>query len=446
MRLYFTSPVLISAMTDAATPIVRDTLIAVRAPEGMPFILLDDGRPAEPYNEWLRSLPTLGAPSPATWTAYARDLVAFLRFCSTSGADPLRPRKADIGAYYAERRLGPSEKRQKASSWTRGVHALQSFYQWAYALDLVDQVPFFYRESRPNRFRRTGARNLAVEKTRRPTAVTWLAGDQVLFFLDVGLGGLLPDGAPDPSFRGFFVSRNVAFAELLVSAGLRCQEANSLLTCEIPTVPARSRAPVELLVPEGVSKGGVEHTTLLALRALRTLRSYRTIERSVLPADELASDRALLVENLDRDTCRVGGSARSTGSLSVRDRLVLRDASGRSPLTFLKADGGPMTTNAWNKVFARATARCKSFNPYFPKVSPHTLRHTFAVHTLRRLLDHAGPRTEGPPRDRVGYDPLLVLRDFMGHASVTTTEKYLQLQDRSRLLMSEELWEQHDLL
>ena len=49
-------------------------------------------------------------------------------------------------------------------------------------------------------------------------------------------------------------------------------------------------------------------------------------------------------------------------------------------------------------------------NQYVPaSVSPHTLRHSKAVHLLRSGV------------------PLIYIRDFLGHASVTTTEVYLRV-------------------
>lgn len=48
------------------------------------------------------------------------------------------------------------------------------------------------------------------------------------------------------------------------------------------------------------------------------------------------------------------------------------------------------------------------------KVTPHMLRHTYATHTLYELR-----------LKRISIDPLLYLRDRLGHSSIQTTEKYL---------------------
>jgi len=50
------------------------------------------------------------------------------------------------------------------------------------------------------------------------------------------------------------------------------------------------------------------------------------------------------------------------------------------------------------------------------KVTPHILRHTYATHTLYGLRERQSR-----------FDPLLYVRDRLGHSSVSTTEKYLHL-------------------
>jgi hypothetical protein len=64
-------------------------------PERMPVLvdddlLFEDGpgapRPSVAVNQWLRELPASGAPSPATWEAYARAVKEWIEFLGLHGS------------------------------------------------------------------------------------------------------------------------------------------------------------------------------------------------------------------------------------------------------------------------------------------------------------------------------------------------------------------------
>jgi integrase len=116
--------------------------------------------------------------------------------------------------------------------------------------------------------------------------------------------------------------------------------------------------------------------------------------------------------------------------------------TGGSCLLALKGGGGPFT--AWATVFERTADRIRArFEPRFPHVHPHRLRHSFAMRTLEYLVTghyrQAAKLAKDTDADAalVFYlsksDPLLVLRDLLGHSSVLTTEKYLKRLDTTRI-------------
>ena len=94
------------------------------------------------------------------------------------------------------------------------------------------------------------------------------------------LEGLLPDGGPDPAFRGLNPGRDTAMAQLVVSSGLRRQELTHLLVHEVPPLPAAPTAvPITLPVAASITKGRKQRTTWVSYEALAAVHRYRALER-----------------------------------------------------------------------------------------------------------------------------------------------------------------------
>jgi len=92
------------------------------------------------------------------------------------------------------------------------------------------------------------------------------------------LGGHLPDGSADPTFRGRDRLRNAAAGELAVTTGMRLREFTSLLDIEVgPPRPDRSGARARLRV---VAKYGIARDTVIGHDVLRSLDWYRRTERA----------------------------------------------------------------------------------------------------------------------------------------------------------------------
>jgi site-specific recombinase XerD len=430
---------------------------AVGIPDGMPFLLDEGGVPVRVVNRWLRSLPTSGAPAPKTWEAYAGDLAAWVRFLRGRSLDVIDDPSAlkdALAAYHADRLMGALERRLDDSSWSRATSSIASFYAWVQAEGLIESVPFSYRMTavRGNDgATRTVRRNLASgRRAKRHVSIRWLERDFLDLFLAVGLAGLAPDGGEDASFGGREAPRNAAMGHLAATSGLRVQEFSNLLIWELPSPPSDTKIPVvPLAVPGVIAKGGRARTTWVSPDALRRVDSYVKLERPLTvgecrwqPAGE-----ALTVSEAGPLGGRVNGRRVRWCHVSLGERRRLVAPDGGPALWALSAAGAPL--DDWEYVFRAATARCRRSEPRFPQVTPHMLRHCFAVHTLRwltrtqlatvaKLMDVAG----GDPQWALALrsqDPLLILRDLLGHASVATTEVYLNLVDTARLFADTEL-------
>ncbi len=434
-------------------------------PEGMPVLVDDDlrfdgdggPRPGVAVNRWLRELPFSGAPSPGTWAVYARVLRDWMTFCAERGTGVFAGRedlKAVLGAYAVHRAEGPERARFAAATWNRHVSVLSCFYRWAVAEGYASGVPFSYAQAqvRYGDVRRDAQVNLARRRVpKRHVTIRYLEADFAGLFIGA-LGGLGPDGMPDGGYRGRELARNSAVGKLALASGLRRQEFSYLLVYEVPPLPSSpGRLPVPFPVPAGVAKGRKYRTTWADHASLEAVHQYAALDRAAavggspwLPPPRWGE--LLVVTEPDAAGGRVNGRRVRWDKLRPAERLRLVAPGGGSCLLAVRSDGGPFT--AWESVFTRASDRIRRrFEPRFPHVHPHRLRHTFALATLERLVSGyyaqaaglvtaTGPGS-GPDAALALYlakaDPMMVLRDLLGHSSVVTTEAYLRRLDMTRI-------------
>jgi len=310
--------------------------------------------------------------------------------------------------------------------------------------------PFTYRTARAL-FSGTGREvrvNLAVRRTPKPhVTIKYLEPGFTALFLN-GLRGLTPEGRPDPGYRGRELARNAAIGELAVSTGLRLQEFTYLLAYEVPALPPRSTAvPIPFPVPSGVTKGRKFRTTWISHAALAAVHHYLELDRQATvngsswrPPERWGEP--LLVTEPDARGGRINGVRRRWDTLTPNERRRMVAPDGGSCLLAVQNGGGPFT--AWASVFERTADRIRSrFEPRFPHVHPHRLRHSMAMQTLEFLVTGHYRRAAKLVKDTDAdaaltlylskADPMLVLRDLLGHSSVLVTEKYLCRLDTTRI-------------
>ncbi|KQP01946.1 tyrosine-type recombinase/integrase [Leifsonia sp. Leaf264] len=432
----------------------------VSLPDGMPFVLDDDFTPVEEINTWLRSLPQRGCHSPRTWSGYADDMVAWASFLQERGKSVFDGHEALVQAvaHYREVRLqgdpdGPYEL-LGPSAWNRAVAAMENFYSWAVDERRIVSKPFRYKQVRVWQGALAGEttqKNLAKARAGSPLAtMRHLEVDFADMFIKVGLGGELLDGKPDLAFRGRLAARNRALGHLVRRSGLRRQEFSNLLVWEAP----RSLGPfsdyVALPVPRTIAKGAHARVTWATNEALDDVRTYIDLERAIaVEGSDWMPERPLHVEEPNERSGIVNGRRVTWAKLSIQHRRRLVGPNGGSALLFVSSNGSPVEENNWRYTFASAADRCREFSPTFPDVTPHMLRHTFAMETLTALTRGALSRAERLARVTGAdpllmailrrNDPLLVLRDLLGHKHLSTTEVYLAAQDATTVLTDAEL-------
>ena len=147
------------------------------------------------------------------------------------------------------RRANPD--RIGGAKWDRELAAFASLYGWAAKNGHVTRNPVAMKQVR-GRNGEVVTAPAARAKDARPSNVHWLTPRTWRRWIDVGLRGHGRDGVPEPGWAGRLEDRNVAFARLLVSSGLRRAEGGSLLTFEVPATAA-GRGP---LLPGEGGRGG----------------------------------------------------------------------------------------------------------------------------------------------------------------------------------------------
>jgi integrase/recombinase XerC len=164
------------------------------------------------------------------------------------------------------------------------------------------------------------------------------------FHLDIDQATTLME-APDSEQK--YALRDRAILELLYSSGLRVSELTGLNIGELDLADGMARV---------TGKGGKERIVPVGSRALEALREY---------LDQRSGD-------------------------PVRSAL------------FLNTRGGRINRRSVARIVDAHVLRIAAFK----RISPHTLRHTFATHMLEGGAD------------------LRAIQELLGHASLSTTQKY----------------------
>ncbi len=198
----------------------------------VPLILRGDARYDPDLDRFFLDLPLSGIRSRHSLRAYAYDVAVWLRFLDACGKTVWAATRDDVDAYHRERRRDDAGHRITAASWNRAVVSLDRLYRWGEQQGLIAEEPFSRRAVwRPAQGGRRGmiaARNGAYERVARRSDVRFVTMDDYRIFREVGLRGLAPDGTERFGARDRNGLRNALFADLLVTTGLRLEEASGL--------------------------------------------------------------------------------------------------------------------------------------------------------------------------------------------------------------------------
>jgi len=433
----------------------RSVLDRAGVKEGQPFILGADGSYDVNLNRFLRELDSWGVTAANSIEGYSRDVMLFCRFLSESrsGKSIWECDGDDVRAYKRVRLFaGPDSV--SVGTWNRSMAALDKWVAWSLYENVLTKAPFRYIDKTV--MTQDGPRTMRVnaEHVADPEdePVRFVSFEDYLLWRDVGLRGELPEGGRDRRWRGRNGERNAMFADLIVYTGMRLSESSSLLVPEVPPLVTGQRITGDVYLSKAVTKRRKARTVFMTLRMLRSLHHFIEIERDELVARQLAegayaaAENALLVRRASRHALTLdNGRGWAFAKIGPEDRRQLMgvggDGSPTGPLwLWLGEDGQPLCPSTWQSAFRRANERCAKFGIDL-EISPHTLRHVYAVHMLGLLLrqtiralgrreDRCLPRAE--LRRLLIGNPMRKLQLLLGHTHESTVYIYLDVLDEAQ--------------
>lgn len=415
-------------------------------PDGMPLILDERWRPLEPWLTYFRMVSA--TTSKSTVRNYGYDALRFASFLESRRTGVVDATTEDIVAY-RESRLTNGERPVSSATWQRDVVVIRGIYQVLVKTGVIQREPWI-----------TVGRASALSRPwHSEPDIRPLTQSQWKVFRDVGLAGCTAMGELDPGWRGRSPLRSKAGAQLAVSTGMRLAEFSTLLDVELPRASG-SGASILLEACAKYQKRRRVHVPPATLRAVDLYR--QTERRSVVEAsrDSLWSRRAelFIVDEFDEAAGVVRGrlnGSRSSWRLHLmpprlrRIAVIERDRGLEGLGLFIGRGGLPISLRAWHATFATASQRALELAPdqmggRRARITPHDLRHTFAVVLLKALTDIALARESerragniGPATltEHIAINPRLTVQRLLGHSNPSTTMVYLRyIEDTDALI------------
>lgn len=401
---------------------------------GRPFLLRPDLTPDVDVLRYFAS-PRFRLLALQSQLGYATNIRVFLSYLESQGVGWRNSTEDNLLNYEYRRRREPIEGQVAISgaAFARELAALNHFFGWQRDRGVIRESPVKLRSyTRHDGSRGTTPRLRPADL--RSSNVKWLLPDAYREWRMVGLGGYTTSGHLDASSRKRNDGRNLAFADLLWTSGLRRREAGTLLRCELPALRSDgllSRGRVADAVAKGrarnfwISRAGLRsidayvHSNRAAsvqraqaagryeqLRGRRVLRSV-TAHRRARVEDESGSLTTVSLDGL---------------SAADRQRVFVEGDDGLEPgMLWLSESGMPMHYDSWKMVFEDANRRCEELGVNI-RCSAHMLRHSFALRCWAVATARIGFRKNDERWSLADLlDPWVLVQHLLGHRSPETT-------------------------
>ena len=291
--------------------------------------------------------------SPHTSRCYRRDLEGFEDFLKSSGMFLTPTGGVEIGKVdriAIRKYLSFLHRKNKKSSIARKISTLRSFFKYLVREQVILSNP---------------AKSVSAPKIEK-TLPTTLTVDEAFRLMESpkSISKKSSEGAKEKGLR------DRAILELLYSSGLRVSELVGLNSNQLD---------LDLGIVKVMGKGRKERIVPVGVKAIEVLKAYLEERRMLkaLPPGQKPSGPE-------------GSPARRASA-----------PEGEQPI-FVNSLGGRLTARSVGRLVKKYSRHLGIFR----KVSPHSLRHTFATH----LLDAGADIRE--------------IQEMLGHSSLSTTQRY----------------------
>ncbi|MBA1256638.1 tyrosine-type recombinase/integrase [Pseudomonas carnis] len=350
----------------------KDLALAGRSFEGFPLLIGSEGWPVEPAQSflWHTLIESGEALSDLTWEAYGRRLYDYFAFLEANGLgwDEESPAHG-LSALSRYRDWSSGELALDPGTVNNRLALIVRFYRWAKQRNLITVLPF--GEKRVRVAQHSGLLSHIARPGAESTKVSVMVRDRkrLTKFLTKDQVKVCLALDTDPSHQILF--------HLMVRTGLRSCEARSF--------------PLKYVFNPRLKKG---------------LRPGQMISVALDPSDmHIKYDRPRTID--------VPWSLmESMWSYSLHQREVRKsNGNGRVTALLLTNEGRHYSKDSVVDVMKSYERKCGFY------VRAHMLRHTYGTYTLLAL--RKSKEFEG--------EPLLYVRDRLGHSDVQTTMIYLHL-------------------
>jgi len=374
---------------------------------GLPFSINDDFLYDPVINKFFSSLAMAQTASPRTWRTYSEQISIFFRFLEANNKDWLSVTKDDIGLYYRARRLTNSEHKLNKEpvsegTWNLGISALIKLYEWAEEDGLIKRIPFT-RKQAANTY-------MASSRKRRSSGIKEKEKRYAKPVKSLRLEEYKEQFIPAINEVSRNAQRDNCLANFLLTTGCRITEALSQDLFRLPDPYADKFAGLFAVPMKIRGKGNKERTIKIPKHVLKEINLY------------VREDRADIVDKWEKKNPKV------------------KPASKKYPnKIFLSERGTPFSVNSAEKVFSKAAIACNR------NVTPHMMRHTFAIYTLSSLIKQAvkdiseAKKMGASAYKKLLRDPLRSLQKLMGHSHIDTTYGYLDYLEEEEAFVDEAL-------